>query len=146
MRFSRDQLGALERAYYERHYLSQSDRENLGAAIGVAEWQIKMWFQNRRAKNKRMDKEEAVQLFSQSNAAAGITLAVPEQSVVAAAAPSAAAATAADTVRAAKSANRCGKGKGRRRAVTARTKTTRHAAGGKRKSRHGAVAAAAADK
>uniref|UniRef100_A0A914H6K9 Homeobox domain-containing protein n=1 Tax=Globodera rostochiensis TaxID=31243 RepID=A0A914H6K9_GLORO len=139
MRFSRDQLGALERAYYERHYLSQSDRENLGAAIGVAEWQIKMWFQNRRAKNKRMDKEEAVQLFSQSNAAAGITLAVPEQSVVAAAAPSAAAATAADTVRAAKS-------KGRRRAVTARTKTTRHAAGGKRKSRHGAVAAAAADK
>uniref|UniRef100_A0A914H9J3 Homeobox domain-containing protein n=1 Tax=Globodera rostochiensis TaxID=31243 RepID=A0A914H9J3_GLORO len=145
MRFSRDQLEMLERAFHETHYPNSFERENLGAGIGVAGWQVKRWFQNRRAKYTRMDKE-AVQLFFQHNTAAGGTLAVPEQSV-AAAAPS----TDAAAVCAAKSANRCGKGKGRRRAVTSRTKTTRQAAGGKRKIRRGilrtkAVAAAAADK
>ncbi|KAI3410962.1 hypothetical protein GPALN_003046 [Globodera pallida] len=132
MRFSRDQLDMLELAFQGRRYLSYSDRENLCAKIGVAEWQVKGWFQNRRAKNKRSYRE-AEQLFSQHNAATDVTFAVPEQSV-AAAAPSAAATA---TVRAAKSANRCGKG--RRRAVTARTKTTRQAAGGKRKSRRGTL-------
>uniref|UniRef100_A0A183C804 Homeobox domain-containing protein n=1 Tax=Globodera pallida TaxID=36090 RepID=A0A183C804_GLOPA len=206
MRFSRDQLDMLELAFQGRRYLSYSDRENLCAKIGVAEWQVKGWFQNRRAKNKRSYRE-AEQLFSQHNiifsmrttlsraqldmlenefekshypdvyarealgtridlpesrvqvwfanrrakyrletprkkptAVTGICAlchqripAVPEQSV-AAAAPSAAAAA---TVSAAKSANRCGKG--RRRAVTARTKTTRQAAGGKRKSRRGTL-------
>uniref|UniRef100_A0A183C805 Homeobox domain-containing protein n=1 Tax=Globodera pallida TaxID=36090 RepID=A0A183C805_GLOPA len=108
MRFSRDQLDMLERAFQESHYPTCFDRENLCAEIGVAEWQVTMWFKNQRAKNRRSYKEAKQQLLSQHNAATGVTFAVPEQSVAAAAPSAAAAATA--TVRAAKSANRFGKG------------------------------------
>uniref|UniRef100_A0A183C3N2 Homeobox domain-containing protein n=1 Tax=Globodera pallida TaxID=36090 RepID=A0A183C3N2_GLOPA len=67
MRFSRDQLDMLECAFQQRHYLSHSDLEKLAASwLSVAEWHVKMWFQNRRAKDKRRAKE-AKQLLSQHN-------------------------------------------------------------------------------
>uniref|UniRef100_A0A914H893 Homeobox domain-containing protein n=1 Tax=Globodera rostochiensis TaxID=31243 RepID=A0A914H893_GLORO len=99
MRFSRDQLDMLEHKYLVHQYLAIPERAELAYEIGAVEWHVKMWFQNRRAKDRRRAKEAAQLLFQQHNAATD----VPEQSV--AAAPSAAAAA----VCAAKS-------KGRRRA------------------------------
>uniref|UniRef100_A0A914H7M4 Homeobox domain-containing protein n=1 Tax=Globodera rostochiensis TaxID=31243 RepID=A0A914H7M4_GLORO len=63
MRFSRDQLNMLERAFQKTHYPDCFERENLGAGIGVAEWQLTRWFQNRRAKDRRIYKEAAQLLF-----------------------------------------------------------------------------------
>uniref|UniRef100_A0A183C662 Homeobox domain-containing protein n=1 Tax=Globodera pallida TaxID=36090 RepID=A0A183C662_GLOPA len=135
--FSRDQLDMLEGIFEKTRYPDIFLREQVAAQISVPEWRVNVWFRNRRAKARRLKKAQQQQqlLPVVENCALCGLPAVPQQPV--AAVPAAAAATSA-VIRAVQVKCR-GKGKGRRRAVTARTKTTRQAAGGKRKSRRGTL-------
>ena len=61
--FSSDQLLALEREFQSKKYLSLSERSQIAHALRLTEVQVKIWFQNRRAKWKRV-KAGGVQQFA----------------------------------------------------------------------------------
>ncbi|XP_065079947.1 homeotic protein empty spiracles-like [Ochlerotatus camptorhynchus] len=56
--FSPTQLLKLEHAFENNHYVVGSERKSLAQALGLTETQVKVWFQNRRTKHKRMQQEE----------------------------------------------------------------------------------------
>lgn len=51
--FSSDQLSRLKREFEENRYLTEERRRNLAEELGLNENQIKIWFQNKRAKIKK---------------------------------------------------------------------------------------------
>lgn len=51
--FSSDQLGRLKREFDDNRYLTEERRRNLAEELGLNENQIKIWFQNKRAKIKK---------------------------------------------------------------------------------------------
>ena len=53
MRFSAEQVQALERRFQKQHYLLPAERKLLAARLGMTERQVKTWFQNKRAQCKR---------------------------------------------------------------------------------------------
>ena len=53
MRFTQEQIQALEKRFQEQHYLIPADRKILAFALRMSERQVKTWFQNRRAQYKR---------------------------------------------------------------------------------------------
>ena len=51
--FTPTQLLGLENAFERNHYLVGEERKQLAVFLNLSETQIKVWFQNRRTKNKR---------------------------------------------------------------------------------------------
>ena len=52
--FNSYQLRELNRAFERTHYLSLPERAELAQALGLTQTQIKIWFQNRRSKYKKI--------------------------------------------------------------------------------------------
>lgn len=56
--FSPTQLLRLEHAFEKNHYVVGQERKDLASTLNLSETQVKVWFQNRRTKHKRMRAEE----------------------------------------------------------------------------------------
>ncbi|XP_051157657.1 homeobox protein EMX1-like [Leptopilina boulardi] len=64
--FSPSQLLKLEHAFEKNHYVVGAERKQLAQALSLTETQVKVWFQNRRTKHKRMQQEEEAKAQQQS--------------------------------------------------------------------------------
>ncbi|NXI09596.1 NOBOX protein, partial [Irena cyanogastra] len=54
--YSAEQLGELEKMFQEDHYPDNEKRREIAAVVGVTPQCILVWFQNRRAKLRKLQK------------------------------------------------------------------------------------------
>ncbi|GJQ75500.1 Ems [Trypoxylus dichotomus] len=65
--FSPSQLLKLEHAFEKNHYVVGAERKQLAQSLSLTETQVKVWFQNRRTKHKRMQQEEEAKSSQSGN-------------------------------------------------------------------------------
>ncbi|CAG5075215.1 Similar to HOXB2: Homeobox protein Hox-B2 (Homo sapiens) [Cotesia congregata] len=59
--FTNNQLLHMEQIYAQNKYLCLEERNNVAESLGLTEKQIKVWFQNRRTKDKKIGSKKRVQ-------------------------------------------------------------------------------------
>ena len=64
--FTQSQVFQLERRFKQQRYLSAPEREQLAEALKLTSTQVKIWFQNRRYKNKRQHQDKALEMSSRT--------------------------------------------------------------------------------
>lgn len=64
IRFTNEQTTTLENTFSEHKYLSSSERKRLATALRLSERQVKTWFQNRRAKWRRIKQDPSCRVSS----------------------------------------------------------------------------------
>uniref|UniRef100_A0A0N4ZIV8 Homeobox domain-containing protein n=1 Tax=Parastrongyloides trichosuri TaxID=131310 RepID=A0A0N4ZIV8_PARTI len=63
--FTHNQVMRLEEKFKQQKYVNSTEREELAKNLGLTPTQIKIWFQNRRYKCKRVDQDQALMITSQ---------------------------------------------------------------------------------
>ena len=58
--FSHVQRNILELHYQQREYVTKGERYHIAMAAGISEEQVKIWFQNRRTKKKKLERNKMV--------------------------------------------------------------------------------------
>ncbi len=78
--FNSEQLNRLKREFEENRYLTEERRKNLAAELALNENQIKIWFQNKRAKLKKTSggKGELAQMLAAQGLYNHSTVAIDE--------------------------------------------------------------------
>lgn len=71
--FSQSQVLELERRFRQQRYVSSQDREILAQSLNLTATQVKIWFQNRRYKSKRVQIETNNNVSKSNNKSSTIT-------------------------------------------------------------------------